>query len=438
MLDVKLLRDDLEQVKARLATRGDVIDWDHFVSLDRERREALAHIERLKEKKNRLSGEIGKLKKSGNVEITPLTGSLVITGADVNLLMRESEDVSEAIRQGEGPLAEIESRFEQFMLTLPNLPHPSVKVGKNETENREVRRWGDLPKFDFTPKNHWDIGEELGILDFARAAKIAGARFAVYCDSGARLERALINFMLDLHTKENGYKEMLPPALVNRAALVGTNQLPKFEEDLFHLAPGDYFLIPTAEVPLTNLHRDEMLERADLPIKYVAYTPCFRSEAGSYGKDVRGLIRQHQFNKVEMVKFAEPESSYDELESMVQNAEEVLKRLKLPHRVVELCTGDMGFGSAKTYDLEVWLPGQNAYREISSCSNMEDFQARRASIRYRKEKKGRPSFVHTLNGSGLAVGRTFVAVLENYQQKDGSVMIPEALRSYMGGLERIS
>ncbi|MGH7809539.1 MAG: serine--tRNA ligase, partial [Candidatus Binatia bacterium] len=302
----------------------------------------------------------------------------------------------------------------------------------------EVRRWGEPPQFGFDPKNHWDIGETLGILDFSRAAKIAGARFAVYRDAGAKLERALINFMLDLHTTEHGYKEVLPPALVNRAALVGTGQLPKFEEDLFHLAPGDYFLIPTAEVPLTNLHRDEMLEREELPIKYVAYTPCFRSEAGSYGKDVRGLIRLHQFNKVEMVKFSEPESSYDELESMTRNAEEVLKRLRLPYRVVELCTGDMGFASAKTYDLEVWLPGQNAYREISSCSNCEDFQARRANIRYRKDKKGKPIFVHTLNGSGLAVGRTLVAILENYQQKDGSVVIPEALRSYMGGLARIS
>ncbi len=423
MLDVRLLRDDLEQVKARLATRGAAIDWDRFVALDRERREALAHIERLKEKKNKLSGEIGKLKKSGG---------------DAAALMREGEEVSEAIRQSEGPLAGIEARFDEFMLTLPNLPHPSVKVGKNETENREVRRWGEPPGFDFAPKNHWDIGEELGILDFARAAKIAGARFAVYRGAGARLERALINFMLDLHTAEHGYREMLPPALVNRAALVGTGQLPKFEADLFHTAPGDYFLIPTAEVPLTNLHRDEMLEREDLPIKYVAYTPCFRSEAGSYGKDVRGLIRQHQFNKVEMVKFAEPENSYDELESMVQNAEEVLKRLGLPYRVVELCTGDMGFGAAKTYDLEVWLPGQNAYREISSCSNCEDFQARRANIRYRREKKGRPAFVHTLNGSGLAVGRTLVAVLENYQRKDGSVAVPEALRPYMGGLERIA
>jgi seryl-tRNA synthetase len=409
-------------VKARLATRGGEIDWDEFVLLDRERREALAHIERLKEKKNRLSGEIGKLKKSG---------------ADASALMREGEEVSEAIRSSEGPLAEIEAKFERFMLTLPNLPNPSVQIGKNENDNREVRRWGEPPKFDFEPKNHWDIGEELAILDFTRAAKIAGARFAVYRDAGARLERALINFMLDLHTSENGYKEMLPPALVNRTSLIGTGQLPKFEEDLFHLAPGDYFLIPTAEVPLTNLHRDEMLERDELPIKYVAYTPCFRSEAGSYGKDVRGLIRLHQFNKVEMVKFCEPETSYEELESMVRNAEEVLKRLKLPYRVVELCTGDMGFASAKTYDLEVWLPGQNAYREISSCSNCEDFQARRANIRYRKEKKGRPLFVHTLNGSGLAVGRTLVALLENYQQKDGSVVIPDALRPYMGGLGQI-
>ncbi|HUR72026.1 MAG TPA: serine--tRNA ligase [Candidatus Limnocylindrales bacterium] len=423
MLDVKLLRDDLAQVKERMATRGAAIDWDEFVAVDRERRDALASIERLKEKKNRLSGEIGKLKKSG---------------VDASALMRETEEVSEAIRTGEAPLTEIEARFENFMLTLPNLPSPNVKIGKSEHDNREVRRWGEPPKFDFEPQNHWDIGENLAILDFERAAKIAGARFTVYRGAGARLERALINFMLDLHIGENGYQEMLPPALVNRAALVGTGQLPKFEEDLFHLAPGDYFLIPTAEVPLTNLHRDEILELESLPIKYVAYTPCFRSEAGSYGKDVRGLIRQHQFNKVEMVKLTEPENSYDELEAMVRNAEEVLQRLKLPYRVVELCTGDMGFGAAMTYDLEVWLPGQNTYREISSCSNCEEFQARRANIRYRKENKGKPLFVHTLNGSGLAVGRTFVAVLENYQQKDGSVIIPEALRPYMGGLTQIS
>ena len=422
MLDVKLLRDDLARVKERMATRGATVDWDEFARLDQQRRDALANIERLKEKKNRLSGEIGKLKKSAG---------------DASAPMREVEDVSAAIRDSEAPLADVEARFEQFMLTVPNLPHASVSVGKNETENREVRRWGELPKFDFAAKNHWDIGEELAILDFARAAKITGTRFTVYRDGGAKLERALINFMLDLHTGENGYTEILPPALVNRASLVGTGQLPKFEEDLFHLAPGDYFLIPTAEVPLTNLHRDEMLEREQFPIKYVAYTPCFRSEAGSYGKDVRGLIRQHQFNKVEMVKFCQPENSYDELEAMVNNAEEVLKRLELPYRVVELCTGDMGFGAAKTYDLEVWLPGQNTYREISSCSNCEDFQARRANIRYRKDKRGRPIFVHTLNGSGLAVGRTLVAVLEYYQQKDGSVIIPEALRPYMGGLARI-
>ncbi len=422
MLDVKLLRDDLAQVKERMATRGGAVDWDAFVAIDRERRDALATIERLKEKKNRLSGEIGKIKKAGG---------------DAGALMRETEAVSEAIRVSEAPLADIEARFEAFMLTVPNLPSPTVKIGKSEHDNREVRRWGEPPKFDFEAKNHWDIGEELAILDFERAAKITGARFTVYRGAGARLERALINFMLDLHTGENGYQEMLPPALVNRASLVGTGQLPKFEEDLFHLAPGDYFLIPTAEVPLTNLHRDEMLERSALPIKYVAYTPCFRSEAGSYGKDVRGLIRQHQFNKVEMVKFTEPENSYDELEALVRNAEEVLQRLKLPYRVMELCTGDMGFGAAKTYDLEVWLPGQNTYREISSCSNCEDFQARRANIRYRKDNKSKPIFVHTLNGSGLAVGRTLVAVLENYQQKDGSVIVPEALRPYMGGMERI-
>jgi seryl-tRNA synthetase len=422
MLDIKLLRDDLEAVRARMATRGVAIDWDAFVSVDRERRDALAAVERLKERKNHLSAEIGKLKKAGT---------------DGGSLMAEVEEVSAKIQDSEKPLAEIEARFEDFMLALPNLPHPSVAVGRSAEENKEIRRWGEPPKFDFAPKNHWDIGEELGILDFARAAKIAGARFAVYRGLGARLERALINFMLDLHTTENGYKEMLPPALVNRQSLVGTGQLPKFEGDLFRLAQGEYFLIPTAEVPLTNLHRDELLDREELPIKYVAYTPCFRSEAGSYGKDVRGLIRQHQFNKVEMVKFTEPETSYEELESMVQNAESVLQRLGLAYRVVELCTGDMGFAAAKTYDLEVWIPGQNAYREISSCSNCEDFQSRRAQIRYRRDKKGRPIFVHTLNGSGLAVGRTLVAVLENYQQQDGSVLIPEALRCYMGGIERI-
>jgi seryl-tRNA synthetase len=416
MLDLKLLREDLARVKERLATRGTDISWDEFVSLDQARRDALSNLEKLKEQKNRLSGVIGKAKKSGG---------------DLNLLMREVEEVSDAIRKGEGPLAEIEGRFEQFMLTLPNLPAPSVPVGSSAAENKEVRRWGDPRRFDFPAKNHWDIGEELGILDFARAAKIAGARFALYKGAGARLERALINFMLDLHTREHGYTEVLPPFLVNRAAMTGTGQLPKFEEDLFRIADPDFFLIPTAEVPVTNIHREEMLECEQLPIRYVAYTPCFRREAGSYGQDVRGLIRQHQFNKVELVKFTEPERSYDELETLVNDAEKVLQLLQLPYRVVELCTGDLGFASAKTYDLEVWLPGQTAYREISSCSNFEDFQARRAQIRYRKETKGKPVFVHTLNGSGLAVGRTLVAVLENYQQKDGSVVIPEVLRPYM-------
>jgi seryl-tRNA synthetase len=422
MLDIRLLRDDLEQVKKRMATRGIEIDWGEFLSLDRQRRDVLSRLEKLKEQKNRLSGEIGKLKKNG---------------ADATELMREVEQLSEEIRGREKPLAEVEAGFEQFMLTVPNLPHADVKVGKNSDDNREVRRWGAPPKFVFPARNHWEIGEELDILDFQRAAKLAGARFVIYKGAAARLERALINFMLDLHTREHGYKEIIPPTLVNRAALTGTGNLPKFEEDLFQIESPEYFLIPTAEVPLTNVHREEVLQREVLPIKYTAGTLCFRREAGSYGKDVRGLIRQHQFNKVEMVKLCEPEFSYDELETMVENAEEVLKRLELAYRVVELCTGDMGFASAKTYDIEVWLPGQDTYREISSCSNCEDFQARRAQIRYRKEK-GKPNFVHTLNGSGLAVGRTLVAILENYQQKDGSVLIPKALRPYMGGLDRIT
>lgn len=422
MLDIRLLRDDLEQVKKRMATRGIEIDWGEFLSLDQKRRDALSRMEKLKEQKNRLSGEIGNLKKGG---------------ADATNLMREVEQLSAQIRDSERPLAEVEERFEQFMLTVPNLPHIDVNVGKDSDDNREIRRWGAPPKFDFPARNHWEIGEELDILDFQRAVKLAGARFVIYKGAAARLERALINFMLDLHTSEHGYKEIIPPTLANRAALTGTGNLPKFEEDLFQIQSPEYFLIPTAEVPLTNVHREEVLQREALPIKYTAVTMCFRREAGSYGKDVRGLIRQHQFNKVEMVKLCEPESSYDELETMLENAEEVLKRLELAYRVVELCTGDMGFASAKTYDIEVWLPGQDTYREISSCSNCEDFQARRAQIRYRKEK-GKPNFVHTLNGSGLAVGRTLVAILENYQQKDGSVLIPTALRPYMGGLDRIS
>ncbi len=423
MLDVKLLRDDLTRVKERMATRGTPVNWDDFTTLDRERREALVHLERLKEKKNSLSGEIGKIKRSGG---------------DASELMREVEAVTNEIRQGEPLLGAIEGRFEAFMLRLPNLPNPDVTVGRDARDNKEVRKWGEPKRFEFQAKNHWEIGEELGILDFARAVKLAGARFALYQGAGARLERALINFMLDLHTGKHGYKEILPPALATRATLTGTGNLPKFEEDLFRIETPELFLIPTAEVPLTNIHREETLEREALPIKYTAYTPCFRREAGSYGQDVRGLIRQHQFNKVEMVKLSEPESSYDELELMVQDAEDVLRRLELPYRVVELCTGDMGFAAAKTYDLEVWLPGQATYREISSCSNCEDFQARRAQIRYRKEKKAKPIFVHTLNGSGLAVGRTLVAILENYQQRDGSVVVPEVLRPYMAGLEKIT
>ena len=423
MLDLKRLREDLPRIRERLATRGKEIRWDQFERLDQARRDALANLERQREKKNRLSGEIGKAKKSGD---------------DVSLLMREVEEISEMIRKGEGPLADIEMRFTEFMLTMPNLPEANVPLGGGAAENREIRRWGDPPKFRFPAKNHWDIGEELGILDFTRAAKLAGARFALYKDAGARLERALINFMLDLHVREHDYHEVLPPYLVNRTTMTGTGQLPKFEEDLFRIADPEYFLIPTAEVPVTNIHREEMLEREDLPIYYVAHTPCFRREAGSYGQDVRGLIRQHQFNKVELVKLTEPERSYEELEKLVIDAESVLQLLQLPYRVVELCTGDLGFAAAKTYDLEVWLPGQRAYREISSCSNFEDFQARRAQIRYRKEKRGKPNFVHTLNGSGLAVGRTLVAVLENYQQEDGSVVMPEVLRSYMGGLDRIT
>ncbi len=422
MLDVKLLRDNLELVKERIASRATKINWDEFAKIDQDRRDALAKLERVKEKKNQLSAGIGRLKKSGG---------------DTAALMQEVEALAQAIHEGEKPLAEAEQLFKNFMLRIPNLPHTSVPVGSGSGENKEVRRWGEIPDFDFPPKNHWEIGEELAILDFARAAKITGARFALYRGQGALLERALINFMLDLHTRERGYQEMIPPFLVNRDAVIGTGQLPKFEEDLFRTTEPDFFLVPTGEIPLTNIHREELLDKADLPICYVAYTPCFRREAGSYGQDVRGLIRQHQFNKVEMVKFAEPQNSYDELEGMVRDAEEVLQRLRIPYRVVELCTADLGFASAKTYDLEVWLPGQATYREISSCSNCEDFQARRAQIRYRADKKSRPTFVHTLNGSGLAVGRTVVAILENYQQKDGSVVVPEALQPYMGGLQRI-
>ena len=423
MLDIKFLRDNLDRVKERLAARGGSIDWERFGALDRERREALAESERLKEKKNRLSGEIGKLKKSGG---------------DAGALMKEVEGLSEGIRKSEAPLAEIEARFDEFMLTLPNLPHESVPFGKGAEDNPVVREWGQPPKFDFTPKPHWDIGEELGILDFDRAAKIAGARFVVYHKQGAMLERALASFMLATHTRENGYAEVFPPFVVNTASLTGTGQLPKFAGDLFKLEGTDFWLSPTAEVQVTNLFRDETLDYDRLPLKFCAWSANFRSEAGSYGKDTRGIIRLHQFQKVELVKFARPETSYDELESLTRDAESILQKLGLAYRVVSLCTGDLGFGAAKTYDIEVWLPGQSAYKEISSCSNFEAFQARRAGIRYRVPGKTRSDYVHTLNGSGLAVGRTLVAVLENYQQKDGTVIVPEALRPYMGGIEWIS
>lgn len=422
MIDVRLVRDRLDWVKGRIATRGTKIDWNQFVILDRNRRETLGALEKLKERKNLLSSEIGKLKKSGG---------------DPSALMGEVERITEAIRDREAPLKEAERKFQDFMLFLPNLPHESVPVGSGPEDNVEIRRWGELPRFGFTPKNHWEIGEELGVLDFGRAAKIAGARFAVYYGQGALLERALANFMLAVHTREHGYVEVLPPFIINTASLIGTGQLPKFSGDLFKLEGSDYWLSPTAEVQVTNLFREEIVDLERLPLKFCAWTANFRSEAGSYGKDTRGIVRQHQFQKVELVKFARPERSYDELESLTRDAEVILQKLGLSYRVVALCTGDLGFAAAKTYDIEVWLPGQGTYKEISSCSNFEAFQARRADIRYRLPGKTRSDYVHTLNGSGLAVGRTVVAILENYQQKDGIVTVPEVLRPYMGGLERI-
>ncbi|HEV8342961.1 MAG TPA: serine--tRNA ligase [Candidatus Binatia bacterium] len=422
MLDVKLLREQFEMVRNRISTRGTKIDWERFGILDQHRRSQLVKLESLKGRKNQLSAEIGKAKK---------------LGADTATVMKEVEELTEEIRKAEAPLAEIEAQFDDFMLRVPNLPHESVPVGSSPEDNKEVRRWGELPQFEFPAKNHWEIGEELGILDFVRAAKIAGARFAVYYGLGALLERALAYFMLSVHTREHGYVEVLPPFLVNSSSLTGTGQLPKFAADLFKLEGTDYWLSPTAEVQVTNLFREEILDLDRLPLKLCAWTANFRSEAGSYGKDVRGIVRQHQFQKVELVKFSRSEQSYDELESLTRDAEAILQKLGLPYRVVALCTGDLGFAAAKTYDIEVWLPGQNSYKEISSCSNFEDFQARRAQIRYRPDKRSKPAFVHTLNGSGLAVGRTLVAVLENYQQKDGTVVVPEVLRPYMGGLERI-
>ena len=421
MLDLNFVRENLALVEEKLRQRGmnPAELLKDFGAIDTERRQAITQNETLQARRNRASEEIAKLKKSGQ---------------DATALIQETKELREQIQTTEKKAAESEARLRELLAAIPNLPHASVPVGASAEQNVEARRWGSPVKFDFKPKPHWELGEELGVLDLERAAKISGARFAVYWELGAKLERALANFMLDLHTREHGYTEVLPPYLVNSDSMYGTGQLPKFAQDLFRVPHGekDLWLIPTAEVPVTNLYRDEVLDGARLPISLTAYTPCFRSEAGSYGKDVRGIIRQHQFQKVELVKFSRPETSYDELEELTHNAETVLQKLGLHYRVVTLCTADMGFSAAKTYDIEVWLPGQGLFREISSCSNFEAFQARRANIRYRPEGKNKTELVHTLNGSGLAVGRTWVAIVENYQQADGSVRIPEALQPYMG------
>jgi seryl-tRNA synthetase len=422
MLDLKFIRSNLDGVKEMIENRGYDLDISVFESIDSKRRELLPALEGLRHQRNRVSQEIAEMKKNGE---------------DASHFIDEMKKVSAEIKAKESELSGIEEELTPFLMVVPNMPDESVVVGADEKDNPVVRTWGKQEEMDFDPLPHWEIGEGLGILDFARASKIAGSRFALYRGHGALLERALINFMLDIHTKEHGYTEVLPPFMVNAASMTGTGQLPKFEDDLFKVSDWDLYLIPTAEVPVTNIHRDEILQEESLPIYYVAYTPCFRSEAGSYGKDTRGLIRQHQFNKVELVKFSRPGDSYDELENLTENAEEILKRLELPYRVVSLCTGDLGFSAAKTYDLEVWLPGQNLFREISSCSNFVDFQARRANIRFKRKGASGTELVHTLNGSGLAVGRTLVAILENYQQKDGCVAIPNALQPYMGGMEFI-
>lgn len=423
MLDLKFVRDNVDRVARMLQVRRVDMDMGPFLKLDEERRALLKEVEQLKYDRNRASEEIARRKREG---------------LDAEDLIDGMKAVSQRIKDLETELGAIEDRFRDILMLIPNMPHDSVPVGADETANPVVKTWGHPPSFDFEPKAHWDLGEDLGILDFERAARMTGARFTLYWGAGAALERALINFMLDVHTIRHGYTEVLPPFMVNRTAMTGTGQLPKFEKDLFKLEGWDYFLVPTAEVPVTNIHMDETLEEDDLPKYYTAYTPCFRSEAGSYGKDTRGLIRQHQFNKVELVKLVKPEQSYDELETLLLNAETILQELGLHYRVVVLCTGDLGFSAAKTYDIEVWLPGQNTFREISSCSNFEDFQARRANIRFRRKGKKKTELVHTLNGSGLAVGRTLVAVLENYQQADGTILIPQALRPYMHGMERIT
>jgi seryl-tRNA synthetase len=426
MLDLNFVRENLPLVEEKLRQRGmdPAAVLRDFREVDTQRRQAITEAETSKAQRNKASEEIAKLKKSGQ---------------DASAAMAQTKDLREKIQALEKTATDLDARLRDILAGIPNLPHASVPIGQSAEDNVEVRRWGAPPKFDFAPKPHWDLGAELGILDLERAVKLTGARFAVYWDLGAKLERALANFMLDLHTRQHGYTEVLPPYLVNSESMYGTGQLPKFAADLFRVPHGekDLWLISTAEVPVTNLYRDEVLDQARLPISLTAYTPCFRSEAGSYGKDVRGIIRQHQFQKVELVKFAHPEHSYEEHERLTHDAEEVLQKLGLHYRVMALCTGDMGSSSAKTYDIEVWLPGQQLFREISSCSNYEAYQARRANIRFRPEGKNKTEFVHTLNGSGLAVGRTWVAIVENYQQADGSVIIPEVLRSYIGA-ERIT
>ncbi len=424
MLDIKLIRSNPEIAKKNMVDRnGGAEVIDRFIKVDEQRRERLSVVEKLKSNRNTVSEQIGIMKKEGQ---------------DAENLVKEMRAVSQQIKEMDEEIRQIDEELTALVMTIPNVPHSTVPVGADEESNRLERQWGTPRDFSFAAKPHWEIGEGLDILDFERAAKVTGARFTFYKKAGARLERALINFMLDLHTVEHGYTEILPPFMVNRDSMVGTGQLPKFEEDMFHLENTDYFLIPTAEVPVTNIYRGEILSEQDLPLYHVAYSPCFRAEAGAHGRDTRGLIRQHQFNKVEMVKFVHPTESYEELERLTANAERVLQLLELPYQVVCLCTGDLGFSAAKTYDIEVWLPSFGAYREISSCSNFVDFQARRANIRFRPQEKGKPEFVHTLNGSGLAIGRTTSAILENYQQEDGSVVIPEKLRPYMGGKERIT
>ncbi len=422
MLDPRVLREDPDRVADALRRRGVALSLEPLREIDGRRRALLVEVEGLKKLRNDSSRRIGAIVKSGG---------------DAGPLKEEMRQVGERIAGLETEVERTQQEYDARSAEIPNLPHPSVPVGRSSEDNPVVRTWGTPPRLPFEPKPHWDLGAGLGILDFERAARMAGSRFALYVGDGARLERALIQFMLELHVREHGYTEVLPPFMVNAGALYGTGQLPKFEADLFKVEPGGYYLIPTAEVPVTNIHAGEILDGAALPVAYCAYTPCFRSEAGSYGKDVRGLIRNHQFNKVELVRFSRPETSYDELERLTSHAEEVLRRLGLHYRVVELCTADLGFSAAKTYDLEVWLPAQRLYREISSCSDFEDFQARRAQIRYRPASGGKAGLVHTLNGSGLAVGRTLVAVLENYQQADGTVVVPEALRPFLNGQERI-